>query len=135
MRWRFFGILSLIMFALLSGCVSVNLTQPLMGKYVTAVTAAKDYKVVGIISVTSTETHTGSGSSSKIEGGKITYYDLMKEAARLGADDIIDVRIEKNIGGNKSARIFTYTGSAAAIKYVNKAEETEEEPELVIFNR
>ncbi len=60
-------------------------------------------------------------------GKKVTYADLMAEAKKLGADDVINVRIDQRsessfsplqiISGYTSTT--TYYGTALAIKYKN----------------
>jgi hypothetical protein len=114
----------------LTGCASVNLTAPLSGKYITAIVTPKNFIVMGNVSVQSTETHKVGpfGLVREVKGSKINYTDLMAEAARLDADDIIDVRIEMNTGGKTSfldwlkgwERVFTYTGNALAVVYADK---------------
>jgi len=113
-----------------TGCVSVDYTLPAEGRYATAILTAKDFEVIGPVSVTSTETHRAGpfGTVKSVEGSKVTFSDLLREAARLEADDIIDVRIDIHAG--KKARFaerltgwertFTYTGKALAIRYVGK---------------
>ena len=113
-----------------AGCGTVNFTAPLEGRYVTASVAVKDFEVVGTVFAGSTETHSAGplGFVKRVEGSKVTYADLLREAALIHADDIIDVRIDMNAG--KAAgfaewltgweRIFTYTGEAVAIRYVDK---------------
>jgi hypothetical protein len=132
----------------LAGCASTDFTASLSGSYATVTVKPKNFIVVGYISVQSTETHTVGpfGLVRKVRGSKIHYADLMQEAARLEADDIIDVRIEKNTGNKTGAfdwlkgceRIFTYTANALAIKYTDKSLEIEETTEFEIpglFNR
>ena len=114
-----------------TGCVNVNYTVPIQGWYVTAALADKDFEVIGPVSVTSVEIHRAGpfGWVKTVEGSKVTYSDLLQEAAFMEADDIIDVRI--NIHAGKVARfaerltgwerVFTYTGKALAIKYTVKS--------------
>ena len=142
MRKHFFTVFTagIAFFLLLTACRTVNYTQPIHGKFFYCTTANKGFTVIDIVSVVSTETHTISplGIVRKVEGSKVGYTDLVQEAAKLEADDIIDIRIEKNtesktgffdwIKGQK--RIFTYTGEALAIKYIDdEAEETEPDDE------
>jgi hypothetical protein len=62
----------------------------------------------------------------------------MQEAAKLEADDIINVRIDMNDNYNSSAfgwmtgwvRTFTYTGTALAIKYTERMETQTSDPQL-----
>ena len=118
--------------AVLAGCVTVDFTAPLQGKFDNAGLAYKAFEVIGPVSVSATETHRASPLSivRTVEGAKVTYSDLMQEAARLGADDIIDVRIDMNTSGKTNLldrltgweRIFTHTGQAVAIRYVSGKE-------------
>jgi uncharacterized protein YbjQ (UPF0145 family) len=87
---------------------------------------------VGIVTVQATETHYASalGIKKRVEGSNITFSDLMQEAAKLEADDIINVRIDTHANYTKSvfdwltgwSRTYTYTGTALAIKYTDKLE-------------
>ena len=128
-------------FAVLAGCVSaINFTAPLEGRFDRAGVVNKSFVVIGAVSVSSTETHRVGplGLKRTVEGSKITYSDLMIEAARLDADDIIDVRIDMNTAGRVSfldwlkgwERTFTHSGQALAVIYVNGEEEASEEEPL-----
>jgi len=111
-----------------AGCAtSVNFTPPLEGRYVIAPLAAKDYEAIGTVRASSVEIHRVSpfGFVRRVEGSKITFADLLQEAARINADDIIDVRIDMNVTGRRN-RVFTYTGKAVAIRYVGKDRSFEE---------
>lgn len=135
MRKGFFVLPALAAFAVLAGCATINLSQPLQGKYALAVTAFKNYEVIGLVSITSTEVHTVGplGFVKKVEGTKITHGDLVRAAAGLDADEVIDVRIEMNTSGKAGffdwlvgwQRVFTYTGEATAIKYTGEARKPE----------
>jgi len=127
---------------LLAGCVTVDFTVPLQGKHNNVSLAEKDFIVIGSVSIRATEIHSASplGFSKTVEGSKVTYTDLMQEAARIGADDIIDVRIDMNTSGEAGfldwltgwERTFTHTGEALAIQYVGRTED-QWEPEMVDF--
>jgi hypothetical protein len=62
----------------------------------------------------------------------------MQEAARLEADDIINVRIDMNTNYSETGfswltgwvRVYTYTGTALAIKYTEKLETQTSDPQL-----
>jgi len=80
--------------------------------------------------VKSTETLDGDGNHT---GSKITYEMLMQEAKKLGANDVINVKIDVNqveeIVKNKdnfdiSRTTYNYTASALAIKYTNATQGT-----------
>jgi len=104
-----------------AGCkTAADFSAPLSGRYVTASVGIKNYEIIGPVYAESTEIHTIGffGIVRKVEGSKITYYDLMQQAAFLQADDIIDVRIDMSVTG-KRVRVFTYTGKAVAVKYVD----------------
>jgi hypothetical protein len=132
----------------LASCASTDFTASLAGSYATVTVKPKNFIIVGYISIQSTETHKIGpfGLVRVVKGSKIHYTDLMQEAARLEADDIIDVRIEMNTGNRVGVfdwlkggkRIFTYTGNALAIKYTDENLEIEEinEPKNPdLFNR
>ena len=114
-----------------AGCVSVDYSIPLDGRYVTASLAPKDFEVIGPVLVSSVEVHRAGpfGMVKSVNGSKVTYSDLLEEAAKLEADNIIDVRIDIHSG--KKARFaenltgwertFTYSGEALAIKYVGQS--------------
>jgi uncharacterized protein YbjQ (UPF0145 family) len=68
---------------------------------------AKDFTSLGIVTATA-----GSGK-------KVSSTDLASEAKKLGADDIINVRIYTD--KNSSGKIISSTGSATAIKYKGSA--------------
>jgi hypothetical protein len=117
---------------IMAGCTSTNYTASMTGVSDYATIVVKDFTSLGIITVNATETHHSGplGFVKSIEGGKVTYADLMKEAAKLEADDIINVRIDINSNYTKSAfdwltgwnRTYSYTGTALAIKYLDKGD-------------
>ncbi|MCL2138508.1 MAG: hypothetical protein FWH41_03135 [Treponema sp.] len=118
-------------FCLLPGCNSVmDFSAPIAGKFNTADLPVKNFEIIGPVYAASTEIHTvGSfGVVKRVEGAKITHNDLVIEAARLNADDIINVRIDKKTNGKAGflnwltgwERVFSYSGSAIAIKYVDE---------------
>jgi transposase-like protein len=129
-------IIYLFLAGLLAGCVYVDYTVPVAGKYDRAGTAVKNFILLDTVTVYAAEKHTVSplGIKRKVEGAKVTYSDLMQEAAGLDADDIINVRIDMKTTGKTTfadwlkgwERTFFYTGQALAIKYVDN-EETEEQ--------
>ena len=121
------------MLVLLVSCSSfdINFSAPVMGKYDRVNIVEKSFIVIDIISITSTETHKNGplGINRNIEGSVINYTDLMMEAARLEADDIIDVRIDLNSTGSQATfwdrirgweQTITYFGTALAIKYTDE---------------
>jgi uncharacterized protein YbjQ (UPF0145 family) len=128
--------LFLLVLLAISGCVLVDYTAPMAGKYDIAGVAVKNFIMVGTVTVRAAEKHTISpfGIKRKVEGAKITYSDLLQEAARLNADDIINVRIDMNTTGKTTfadwvrgwERTFFYTGQALAIKYTDNDNEENE---------
>ena len=125
---------------ILTGCANTNYTANMSGASDYATVAVKDFVTLGIVTVEKIEIHHASplGFIKRIEGGKITYADLMQEAARLEADDIINVRIDVNTNYSGSVfdwltgwtRVYTHTGTALAIKYTEKLESKDVDPQL-----
>jgi uncharacterized protein YbjQ (UPF0145 family) len=114
----------------LAACKTTDYTGNVSGASDHAAIAVKDFVTLGIVTVQATEIHHSGpfGLSKKVEGSKITYADLMQEAAKLEADDIINVRIDMHSNYTKGAfdwligwtRIYIHTGTALAIKYTDK---------------
>jgi hypothetical protein len=123
----------------LAACTSNNYSSNLTGASDYSTVAVKDFISLGIVTVNSTEIHSSGpfGFTKSIEGSKITFADLMQEAAKLEADDIINVRIDIKSNYTKGAfdwligwtRTYNYTGTALAIKYTEKVEGTSD-PQL-----
>ena len=118
----FFGAALLFVFA---SCAYIppsiiDHAYPYTGSSNDASIVAKDYETLGIIFVQSTEVIDANGNHT---GSKITYEMLMKEAQKLGADDLINLRIDVNEkedfsdDGRPIRTTFEYTASALAIKY------------------
>ncbi|MCL2269738.1 MAG: hypothetical protein FWC24_00190 [Treponema sp.] len=111
----------------ITSCTTADYTANMTGASDYATVAVKDFVTLGIVTVHSKEIHHSGpfGIKKRIEGSKITYSDLMHEAVRLEADDIINVRIDVNSSYTKTAfdwitgwtRVYTHTGTALAIKY------------------
>lgn len=124
----------------LAGCTTANYSANMTGVSDYATVAVKDFTTLGIITVTATEIHSSSplGLSKSIEGSKVTFASLMQEAAKLEADDIINVRIDVNFNYYRTAfdwvsgwtRTYTYTGTALAIKYTDKVDTNYADPHL-----
>jgi len=135
-------IFALIMCAVLMAmaCTTTDYTSNMAGASDYATVAVKDFVTLGIVTVHATETHYASafGFKKSVEGAKITYSDLLQEAAKLEADDVINVRIDVNttyqgtvfdwITGWK--RVYTHTGTALAIKYTDKLDSQDADPQL-----
>ena len=127
------GMLAMFAGAMLTGCGTYDYTAPIAGRCDRAGVVIKDFVLIDTVTVYATETHTISplGIKRKVEGAKVTYSDLMQEAAGINADDIINVRIDMNTTGKTTfvdwlkgwQRSFFYTGQALAIQYVNNGNE------------
>jgi hypothetical protein len=125
---------------ILASCTTADYTSNMTGASDYATVAVKDFVTLGIVTVQVTEVHHSSpfGFKKSIEGSKITYADLMQEAAKLEADDIINVRIDINSNYTQGAfdwlvgwtRVYTYTGTALAIKYTDKLDSNDPDPQL-----
>ena len=117
--------------ALLSSCATTNLASNRTGWSDYATIAIKDYTVVGIVRVVSEEvTQRGFlGIANSHTGSRVTYDLLVSEAKKLGADDIINVRIDrtdKSLHGIFDWLVgytekYAYTANALAIKYTQAA--------------
>ena len=124
----------------LAACTSNNFTANVAGASDYSTVVVKDFITLGIVTVHATEIHFSGplGFNKSVEGSKITFADLMQEAARLEADDIINVRIDMNANYIKGAfdwitgwtRTYTYTGTALAIKYTDKLDTDRGDPQL-----
>ncbi len=108
-------------------CATTNLTSNRTGWSDYATVAIKDYTVVGIVRVVSEEvTRRGFlGIAMSHKGSQVTYDLLVSEAKKIGADDIINVRIDrtdKSLHGIFDWLVgytekYAYTANALAIKY------------------
>jgi uncharacterized protein YbjQ (UPF0145 family) len=124
----------------LAACTIADYSANAMGVSDYAAIAVKDFVTLGIVTVQTTEIHYSSafGFKKRIEGAKVTFADLMQEAAKLEADDIINVRIDTHADYTKGAfdwlvgwsRTYTHTGTALAIKYTDKVDTTVGESQL-----
>jgi len=130
----------LVVALVLAGCASTDYTANMSGASDYATVAVKDFVTLGIVTVVTTEIHHAGpfGFVKTIEGEKITYAKLMQEAARLEADDIINVRIDVHTNYAGTAfdwltgwtRVYTHTGTALAIKYTDKLDSRDVDPQL-----
>jgi len=122
MKVFFAGIITLLIFVSCESAPSrnVNYNYPHSGGSNNAQLAVKDYVTLGIIFVRSSEAFDGYGNHT---GSKITYAMIMQEAQKLGADDIINLRIDINQredftpNGDRIRTTYNYTATALAIKY------------------
>ncbi len=122
------SILSLLVVAFtLTGCATkIQVSQ---GEVEQIPLAVKDFTVVDTIFLTSTAVL--NENLDIIEGSEVTFEMLMKEAKKLGADDIANLRVDEVLfyenrpnpvttsGGSSTItrRVITYTATALAIKY------------------
>jgi len=119
--------------SILSSCAYLPRTSdygyPNVGVYNNASIPVKDYETLGLIFVKSSEVIDGDGNH---EGSKITYEMIMLEAQKLGADDVINIRVDikQKVDYSKDRKpirtTYEYTANALAIKYTTA---------LVIDNR
>ena len=113
--------------ALLCSCATTNLAGNRIGWSDYATIAIKDYTVVGVVRVGSEEVIRRGflGIAHSHTGSQVTYDLLISEAKKLGADDIINVRIDRTdrslhgifdwlVGYTET---YTYKANALAIKY------------------
>ncbi|MDR1239865.1 MAG: hypothetical protein LBK27_07110 [Treponema sp.] len=118
----------LVMLALLVGCSSTQFSNELAGRTDYVNMAVKDFTGLGIIFVESVEEFTAGplGFKRTHTGSQITYADLLSKAAELGADDIVNIRIDITTDHEKNnfvdffrgyKRTYTYRGTALAVKY------------------
>ena len=125
----------LLVLTAFSGCTLVDYTVPIAGMYDRAGVVEKNFILIDTITVHAEEKHTISpfGIKRTVEGAKVTYSDLMLEAAKVNADDVINVRIDMQTTGETTfvdwvkgwERTFFYTGQALAIKYTDNKNETD----------
>jgi hypothetical protein len=127
------GMLGMVLaFGMMSmGCQSTHFSTNTVGWSNYADVAIKDYETLGVVTVKAEEVHKVGAFhfTDDHTGSNVTYADLLAEAAKLGADDIINVRIDRKTDSSKNLFSFftgttetwTYTGSALAIKYTTAA--------------
>jgi len=125
--------------SVLVSCSTTDYSTNVTGVHDNVTIVVKDFITLGIVTVETKEIHHSSalGFSKSIQGSKVTYADLMQEAAKLEADDVINIRIDVNNNYTKKAfdwltgwsRTYTYTGTALAIKYTEKLEAHEVTPQ------
>jgi uncharacterized protein YbjQ (UPF0145 family) len=131
----------LVLMLILTGC-STSITRPDTGAIYDVALPAKNFEAVGLVFAETQIANRWGTLESAVQGGaqggsqgatqnvqasrhasQMTYNALLREAHRLGAHDIVNVRIDKRVEGReflfwtKKTRI-TYFGSALAIRYV-----------------
>jgi hypothetical protein len=110
------------------GCTTTDFTNNDVGTFNLAPIATKDYEVLGPVSLTAEDVLTVgfAGWTQSHSGSTVTFENLLTEAKKLGADDIINVRIDiyDNNSTNKIldpiigyTKTYRYIGNALAIKY------------------
>ena len=134
MKKFFVTIVVLAALTMVSGCKSYDVTANKVGYSIVGDIAVKDYQVVKIITLESQEVSIYSplGLKKTMRGSRIIWSDLMAEAAKAGADDVINVRIEMTNQNERIPRFFEFfTGytntwkfqaTALAIKYTGAIE-------------
>ena len=102
------------------GCTTTDLTTNKTGWSDYAEIAVKDFDPVGVVRVTSKEVFRVEpfGFKKSSTGSKVTYDMLIAEAVKLGAHDIINVRID--VANKSSSNPFSspfdfFTGSTKEI--------------------
>ena len=127
---RSVGFLLCVMLAgtIFMGCASISRANE-RGEFEEVYAPSKDYTSLGLVF---TE------NEIKNNKGKVfTYVELLKEAQKLGADDIINVVVDVQYEGTRLGLFWlnrqeTWYGSALAIKYTDTL--YEEKVESVIAN-
>ena len=97
---------AILVLALCAGCRTYELTNNKVGWSSYSDISVKDYEVLGIITVESQIVHEYGplGFRKSFRGSHIVWSDLMIEAEKLGANDVINVRIEET---NYNYRVTT----------------------------
>ena len=104
----------------IAGCRTFDLTSNKVGWSNYADISVKDFNVLGIITLESQEVsdYGPFGFKKSYKGSRIVWSDLMAEASRMGADDVINVRIEEtNYNYRRPGFIEFFTGYTSTWKY------------------
>ncbi|MDR0730541.1 MAG: hypothetical protein LBF63_02660 [Treponema sp.] len=129
---KFGFVLLIAAVAVLAACASVDHTTSKVGWSSYADIAVKNYEPLGVIFLESQEVfeYGPLGLTKSLKGSRVVWSDIMAEAITLGADDIINVRIEAT---NQTERVkfidfftgytltYKYKATALAIKYTDEA--------------
>jgi hypothetical protein len=137
------GILGMVLvFIAMTGCTTVdtlNRENPKGGAYQDIKVPNKDFESKGLVFAE----YKSEGDEAGNERGEVyTYYKLLQEAHKLGADAIVNVVIEANVAG-RVTKLFgaskktwmtktTWYGSATAIKYSATITQSEEKSVIVL---
>ncbi len=119
MKKLFLVMMALTATLILSSCKSIDMSTNQVGWSNYSSLATKDYDIVGIIYLESTETIKTSFLciNTTKTGSRITYSDLMKKAEEMGANDVINVRVDRKTE-SKSSPLDFITGSNKTYKYL-----------------
>ncbi|GHV75570.1 hypothetical protein AGMMS49942_03910 [Spirochaetia bacterium] len=127
----FVGMLALVVaFGVLTGCSTVNRVSRHYeegGVYQDISVPNKDFQSLGLVFAEYTREGDGAGGE---KGEVYTFYKLLQEAKKLGADSIVNVKIEGNYADHTDLKLGgmikkdqptskTWFGSATAIKYTD----------------
>ncbi|MCL1819001.1 MAG: lipoprotein [Spirochaetaceae bacterium] len=118
--------------AVLAACSTTDFRTDTVGWADSVDVAVKDFVSVGIVTLEAREV-VSTGPLylfTEHSGGRITHAALFAEAAKLGADDIMNVRIDIKTEEKAtffdwltgSSTTYVYTGTALAIKYTTAVE-------------
>ena len=132
-KFLFFGMISLLIGIIFAGCIVVpskvaNFDFDNRADFLNGPIAVKDYQPLGMVFHTESVFIKKDIGKPSITGNILTYQTLLKKAEDLGADAIINVAIDYKYegfdevsatGASASERIYTWYGSALAIKYTN----------------
>jgi hypothetical protein len=137
------GLVVVLAFALMmTGCTTVdtlNRENPKGGTFQDIKVPNKDFESKGIVFAE----YKSEGDEAGNERGEVyTYYKLLQEAQKLGADAIVNVVIEAGVAG-RTNKVFgvpkkawmtktTWYGSATAIKYTVTINQSEEQSVIVL---
>jgi hypothetical protein len=126
-------VLAVIIALVLASCETTDFSTNQVGWSDYADIAVKDFESLGIVTLQAQE-QIGFGPFQLTRyhtGSRVTYAGLFEEAKKLGADEIINVRIDVRteevtspvdfFTGGKATH--TYTGTALAIKYTGAMEQ------------
>ena len=128
-------VLALVLGLVVAGCTTTNalITGSNTGTIPVVDVAAKDFTTVGLVFAEVEVLHRRRADSVTASGEVLTYYALLQEAQKLGADAIVNVTIDTKREMNSAKTKFliftvsdteeqkdTFYGSALAIRYTGK---------------
>jgi len=131
-KWtlHIFAVAALVVFIVLglasttTQAADTDYTVPVVGITNNANIPVKDYTPVEIVFVSAVETIDSNGNH---KGSRITYEMFMREAVKLQAHDVINIKIDVNRkteikkinGKDVTINTYSYHGTGLAIKYTN----------------